>query len=158
MNPKVTTECNGATDMLVTVRQIEKYHKCQSIVSPDRIWKPYVDQLLNQGHSGEEIQRLLHEAAQTTMKCDDYRLQDVFNYINTKAKQQRAKTAPSSVAFVAAQKNTESAAFEQSQSTNIFQSIKSNQTMDCHNEIVTRPLSSISVNNLFILENKNREF
>jgi hypothetical protein len=100
-NPRKNTDCNGRVDMAVTVRQIDNRHNRQSVVSSDQNWKPYVDRLFDQGHSADEIQRLLREAAETTMQSDDQRLQDVFNYINTKANYQRAKTAPTGIAFVA---------------------------------------------------------
>ncbi len=119
-----TTECNGRVDMAVTVRQIDNSHNRQSVVSSDQNWKPYVDRLFEQDHSAEEIQRLLREAAETTMQSDDQRLQDVFNYINTKAKHQREKTAPSGIAFVGTSTKTKS---------------------------VTRPPPSVSVNNLSVL-------
>ena len=119
-----TAECNGRVDMAVTVRQIDNRHNRQSVISSDQNWKPYVDRLLEQGHSAEEIQRLLHEAAETTMQSDDQRLQDVFNYIDTKAKHQRQKTASSGIAFLGTSTKTKS---------------------------LTRPPSSVLVNNLPVL-------
>ncbi|CAF3501540.1 unnamed protein product [Rotaria sp. Silwood1] len=132
INSRKQTECNGTMDMAVTVRQIDKH---QTTASPDHIWKSYVDRLFDQGHSANEIQRLLHKAAEKTMQCDDYRLQDVFNYINTKTKQQRAKTAPSKIA---SSPKTIPVTSEQSQSTNLFQSIKFNKTSDNSSSSTTR--------------------
>ncbi|CAF0897679.1 unnamed protein product [Rotaria sp. Silwood1] len=141
INSRKQTECNGTMDMAVTVRQIDKH---QTTASPDHIWKSYVDRLFDQGHSANEIQRLLHKAAEKTMQCDDYRLQDVFNYINTKTKQQRAKTAPSKIAFIASSPKTIPVTSEQSQSTNLFQSIKFNKTLDNSSKIMICPSTSIS--------------
>ncbi|CAF3535060.1 unnamed protein product [Rotaria sordida] len=145
INSRKQTECNGTMDMAVTVRQIDKHHNHQSIVSSNHIWKPYVDRLFDQGHSADEIKRLLHKAAETTMQCDDYRLQDVFNYIDTKSKQQRAKTAPSKIGFNAASTKTKPVTSEQFQSTNLFQSMKPNETMDSNNRIMRCSSPSISV-------------
>jgi hypothetical protein len=91
------SECNGRVDMSVTVRQVDKPSNRQTEASSDQNWKPYVDRLFEQGLSADEIQRLLHEAAKTSMLNDDQRLQDVFNYINIKANRQRTTTttAPS---------------------------------------------------------------
>jgi hypothetical protein len=134
-------ECNGRVDMAVTVRQIEKCHNHQSVVPTDHNWKPYVDRLFDQGHSANEIQRLLREAAETTMQSDDHRLQDVFDYINTKEKQQRAKTAPTGIEFVVTSSKIKSVTRQQSQPTNSFQS---NETIHKGSGIMTRT----SVNNL----------
>ncbi|CAF0796021.1 unnamed protein product [Rotaria sordida] len=144
INSRKQTECNGTMDMAVTVRQIDKHHNHQSIVSSNHIWKPYVDRLFDQGHSADEIKRLLHKAAETTIQCDDYRLQDVFNYIDTKSKQQRAKTAPSKIGFNAASTKTKPVTSEQFQSTNLFQSMKPNETMDSNNRIMRCSSPSIS--------------
>ncbi len=144
------TECNGRMDMAVTVRQIDKsHHRHQSTVSSDQNWKPYVDRLFEQGHSANEIQRLLHEAAETTMQSDDQRLQDVFHYINIKANQPRAKTAPPRTVSMATVEKTEPVTPYQFQSTNLFQSNRPKETTSHSGGIMTRPLSSISVNHLF---------
>ncbi|CAF3110243.1 unnamed protein product [Rotaria sp. Silwood2] len=144
INSRKQNECNGTMDMAVTVRQIDKRHNRQSIRSPDHIWKPYIDRLFDQGHSADEIQRLLHEAAETTMQCDDYRLQDVFSYINTKVKQSKAKTAPSKIAFVVPSTKTKPVSPAPFQSTNLFQSIKSNEKTSSNSRIMTCPSTSIS--------------
>jgi hypothetical protein len=142
-NSRRNSECNGRIDMAVTVRQIDTRHNRQSTVSPDQNWKPYVDRLFEQGYSADEIQQLLYEAAETTMQSDDQRLQDVFNYINTKA-----KTAPSIPAFLATAKETKPMAHQQFQPTNLFQSIKPSETTGSSGGIMTRPSRSISVSDL----------
>jgi len=144
-NSRRNTECNGRIDMAVTVRQIDTRHNLQSTVSTDQNWKPYVDRLFEQGYSADEIQRLLYDAAETTMQSDDQRLQDVFNYINTKASTQKAKTTPSIPACLGTMKETKLVSYQQFQPTNLFQSIKPSETTDSSGGIMTRPSSSISV-------------
>jgi hypothetical protein len=147
-NSRRNTECNGRMDMSVTVRQIDAHHNRQSAVSPDQNWKPYVDRLFEQGHSAYEIQRLLHEAAETSMQSDDQRLQDVFNYINTKANATRAKTTPSEIRFTATTKKIKPVTHQQLQSSNIFQAVKPSETTGNSGGIMTRSSPSISVNDL----------
>ncbi len=147
-NSKQNTECNGRMDMAVTVRQIDTRPNHQSTISSDQNWKPYVDRLFEQGHSADEIQRLLHEAAEKTMQNDDQRLQDVFNYIHAQANLQRAKTAPSEIAFVVTPKKIKPVSRQQAPPTNLFQSVKPNETTGSSGGIMTRPSSSISVNDL----------
>lgn len=87
---KRDTECSGRIDMAVTVRQIDQSHDRPASASSSQNWKGLVDRLFAQGHSSEEIQRLLNKAADTTTtpatNNDRQRLQDVFAYINTKAR------------------------------------------------------------------------
>ncbi len=149
INSKRNSECNGRVDMAVTVRQIDKPYKRRTEISSEQSWKPYVDRLFEQGHSANEIQRLLHEGAKTTMQSDDQRLQDVFNYINIKANQQRAKTAPSRIASMETAKNVEPIARQQFRTKNLFQSVKSNETTKSSGRIMTRPSPSISVYDIF---------
>jgi len=147
-NLRRNSECNGRIDMAVTVRQIDTRHNRQSTVSPDQNWKPYVDRLFEQGYSADEIQQLLYEAAETTMQSDDQRLQDVFNYINTKTNTQRATTAPSIPAFLATAKETKPMSHQKFQPTNLFQSSKPSETTGSSGGIMTRPSRSISVSDL----------
>jgi hypothetical protein len=129
INSKRNTECNGRVDMAVTVRQIDKRHNRQSIISPDQNWEPYVDRLFDQGHSADEIQRLLHEAAEATMRSDDQRLQDVFSYIHTQAKQQRAKTAPAGIEFISTPTKTKLVTRQQFQSSKSYETTHGNKTI-----------------------------
>lgn len=144
-NSRRTTECNGRIDMAVTVRQIDTRHNRSSVVSSDQNWKPYVDRLFEQGHSADKIQRLLREAAETTMQSDDQRLRDVFDYINTKTSTPRAKTAPSETQSVAAAKKNSPVAHQQ------FQSVKSNETSGNNGGIMIRSSSSVLVNDFYNL-------
>ena len=141
--PRRSNECTGRIDMAVTVRQVDKAHPRQTDASSDQNWKPYVDRLFEQGLSATEIQRLLHEAAKTTLQSDDQRLQDVFDYINRKANQQRAKTAPSRITSVENTKGTESVARQQLPTTNVFHSAKLSETTKSSGGIMAR--SSLSV-------------
>ncbi|CAF3150579.1 unnamed protein product [Rotaria socialis] len=147
------TDCNGALDMTVTVRPIDQHHnRQQSVISSHPIWKPDVDRLFDQGHSADEIHRLIHEAATSTpSQCDDYRLQHVFNYIDAKAKQQRARTAPSKIAFVAASPKAKSITHKIFQSTTLFQTIKPTEIADGGNTGITACLSSSTAVNDFSL-------
>jgi hypothetical protein len=147
-NSRRNSECNGRIDMAVTVRQIDKSYTRQTEVSSEQNWKPYVDRLFEQGLSANEIQRLLHEAAKTTMQSDDQRLQDVFNYINIKANQQRAKTAPSRITSV---ETAKSVARQQFSTKNLFHSAKLNETKKNSGEIMTRSSPSVSVYDLLRL-------
>lgn len=150
-NSRRNSECNGRIDMAVTVRQIDKSYTRQTEVSSEQNWKPYVDRLFEQGLSANEIQRLLHEAAKTTMQSDDQRLQDVFNYINIKANQQRAKTAPSRITSMETAKSTEPVTRQQFSTKNLFHSAKLNETKKNSGEIMTRSSPSVSVYDLLRL-------
>ena len=139
--PRRTSECNGRIDMAVTVRQVDKPHPRQTDASSDQNWKPYVDRLFEQGLSANEIQRLLHEAAKTTLQSDDQRLQDVFDYIN--------KKASSRITSVENMKGTESVTRQQFQTTNVFHSARLNETTKVSGGIMARSSPSVSVEDLF---------
>ncbi|CAF0733025.1 unnamed protein product [Adineta steineri] len=135
LKSKQNTVCNGRVDMAVTVRQIDKRHNQQSEISSEQNWKQYVDRLFDQGYSANEIQQLLHDAAKSTTQCDNQRLQDVFNYIHTKAKQQRrVKTTSSGIEFISTLTQTKPEIRQEFQSTKLFQGIK---TKSSHNRILT---------------------
>ncbi|CAF0715974.1 unnamed protein product [Adineta steineri] len=135
LKSKQNTVCNGRVDMAVTVRQIDKRHNQQSEISSEQNWKQYVDRLFDQGYSANEIQQLLHDAAKSTTQCDNQRLQDVFNYIHTKAKQQRkVKTTSSGIEFISTLTQTKPEIRQEFQSTNLFQGIK---TKVSHDKILT---------------------
>ncbi|CAF0746461.1 unnamed protein product [Adineta steineri] len=131
LKSKQNTVCNGRVDMAVTVRQIDKRHNQQSEISSEQNWKQYVDRLFDQGYSAKEIQQLLHDAAKSTTQCDNQRLQDVFNYIHTKAKQQRrVKTTSSGIEFISTLTQTKPEIYQEFQSTNLFQGIKTKVSHD----------------------------
>ncbi|UJR28800.1 hypothetical protein I4U23_010025 [Adineta vaga] len=118
---KKSTGCNGRVDMAVTVRQIDQRHNRSSSVTTHQNWKRYVDRLFEQGHSSDEIQQLLYEAARTTMPNDDQRLQNVFNYIDTKAKEDRLKTAPTGIEFISSRVKSTSETDSQLQPVDLIQ-------------------------------------
>ena len=111
---KKSSECSGSIDMAVTVRQIEQ-RRTPPPVNPT--WKSYVDRLFEQGHSADEIQRLLREASDASPERDPPNLQEVFDYIKTTAKSKRAKTAPSGIEFISRSPKTISPFRELSQSS-----------------------------------------
>ncbi|CAF0934072.1 unnamed protein product [Adineta ricciae] len=136
-----TSECSGCMDMAVTVRQIHRRHDRGSTVATHPNWKRYVDRLFEQGHSSEEIEQLLRKAAAPeTIQNDDQRLQGVFNYINSKERQERLKAAPTGIEFVASQRKPNSVASSIPQPTRITKSeevIPNNTIADKHKSTVS---------------------
>jgi hypothetical protein len=123
---KKSSECSGSIDMAVTVRQIDQ--RCnQTPVNPT--WKSYVDRLFEQGHSADEIQRLLREASEASPERDHPNLQEVFDYIKTTAKSKRAKTAPSGIEFITRSSKTKSSVRELSRRENTMVSQTSSPTL-----------------------------
>lgn len=135
---KKSSECSGSVDMAVTVRQIEQ-RRNPPPVNPT--WKSYVDRLFEQGHSADEIQRLLREASEASSERDHPNLQEVFDYIKTTAKSKRAKNAPAGIEFISRSPKTISPFRELSPSTNLFQSGQSSETIRIGNTTVSQTSS-----------------
>lgn len=144
-NERENNECSGRMDMVVTVRQIDQPETQPTETLAEQSWKPYIDRLFEQGHSPKDIRRSLQAAAKPTLQDDNPYLKDVFNYIDEKTNQQRAKTAPLRRSSVEIGENTQSIARQHVQSTNLFQTIKSNEGIQMTGAIMKRSSSSISV-------------
>ena len=142
---KKSNECSGSIDMAVTVRQIDQRRNRSSLTPVDQTWKSYVDRLFEQGLLADEIQRLLREAAETSPERDHHNLQEVFNYIKTKAKPERAKTAPSGIEFISRSSKTMSPFRELSRSGSLFQSSPSKEMKREENVMATQPSLSTLV-------------
>lgn len=140
-NERENDECRGRMDMVVTVRQIDQPQTQQTGALAEQSWRPYIDRLFQQGHSADDIRQSLQEAAKPTLQDDNPYLKDVFNYIDEK----RAKSAPARRSSVEVEENNKSIARQAVQSTNLFQTVQSNEGIQISGAIMRRSSSSVSV-------------
>ena len=144
-NERENEQCSGQMDMVVTVRQVAQPQSQTTEALADESWKPYIDRLFEQGHSPDDIQQSLQKAAQPTLRNDNPYLKDVFNYIKEKADQQRAKTAPSRGSSIDTGKNATPIARQHIHSTNLFQTVKTDEVVKSGSAIMKRLSPSASV-------------
>lgn len=97
---KILNDCDGKMDTIITVRQIDQYQSREGNLPSNQTWQIYVDKLLAQGCSANEIQKLLREAADDSMDNNPERLREVFAYLNSKRKCQPTQKEISSIEFI----------------------------------------------------------